>query len=192
MRVVTPPTFEQITLEQARLHCRADDDGGYEDDLLKALIVAAREHAEQYTQRLLATQIVAEVYCNWPRPWIGYELPGGQVDSITSVGYTDTDGAQQTLPAADVALFAKTLPARWGLAYGASWPAFRRGPEAVEVTYVAGYAQGKCPASIVQGMLLAIGYWYENRGDGLLQGAATELPPASLALLRPWRISPGF
>lgn len=191
MRVVVPPTFEQITLEEARLQCRIDDD--FEDRLLGVWITAAREHAEQYTQRALATQTLAIDPGCWPWTY-GFraELPGGVVQSITSITYTDPEGASQTLPADQYVLFAKTLPAHWGLVVGADRPQVRPGPESMEVQYVAGYAAGACPAGIVAAMLLCIAYWYENRGDTLLQGAPADIPASAMALLRPWRISPGF
>lgn len=192
MRVVVSPTFEQITLEQARLQCRIDDD--FEDRLLGVWITAAREHAEQYTQRALATQTLAiEPECwPWPLHRYGAELPGGVVQSIKSVTYVDPEGAIQTLPANQYVLFAKAVPARWGLVAGADRPQVRPGPESMELQYVAGYSAGECPAGIVAAMLLCIAYWYENRGDSLLQGAPTDIPASAMSLLRPWRISPGF
>lgn len=51
IRCVTPPTFEPITLEMARLHTRAE--AAEDDALLTALISAARQQAEAVTQRIL-------------------------------------------------------------------------------------------------------------------------------------------
>lgn len=51
IRCVTPPTFEPITLEMARLHTRAE--AAEDDALLTALISAARQQAEAVTQRII-------------------------------------------------------------------------------------------------------------------------------------------
>nr|MBP6771228.1 head-tail connector protein [Reyranella sp.] len=51
VKVVTAPAIEPITLTEAKLHCKVDL--STDDDLITALIVAAREEIERRTWRAL-------------------------------------------------------------------------------------------------------------------------------------------
>jgi uncharacterized phiE125 gp8 family phage protein len=56
LKLITPPGVEPVTLDQARQHLRIDDDITSDDDLIEALISAAREHAEHITGRSFITR----------------------------------------------------------------------------------------------------------------------------------------
>lgn len=54
LRVITAPTVEPVTLDEAKLHLRVDGDA--EDTLITALIGAARDYCERFTGAALAAQ----------------------------------------------------------------------------------------------------------------------------------------
>ena len=77
-------------------------------------------------------------------------------------------------------------PARIVEAFNQIWPNTRRVPNAVTVTYVAGYgtARTDVPGTIKSAMKLLMGHWFENREEVvLLNTIAQELPRGAKALL---------
>ena len=142
--LVTAPTAQPITLDEAKLHLRVDGDD--EDTLIDALIAAAAGHLDGYTGILGR--------CLMPQTWSQeYEiatgdlvLPLGPVSSVVSVtgGFTEyrllKDGRGFFLRLND----------------GSNWPS-----EAVTVVFVAGAVD--VPAPLNAAMLLHIGTLYENR-----------------------------
>lgn len=157
---ITAPTVEPVTLAEVKLHLRVD--GVDEDALITALITAAREQAESITRRALNTQTWRLTLDRFPAI---IELPRPHLQSVDSVQYVDTDGVLQTLAADAYQVAGTSEPARILPAYGQSWPATRSQPEAVSITYTAGFgaAGADVPASIRQWILLYIGALYENR-----------------------------
>lgn len=158
IKVITPPT-ESVTRAEAKLHLRLDDVGGVhpDDSLIDGLITGAREHAEHISQNSIGSQTLelaldAFPYCE------AIELPQGPVTAITSVSYTDADGAPQTLDPASYSLDDYSMPSRLVLAYGVSWPATRCITNAVKVRYVAGAATP--PKQVKTAMLLHIDLHY--------------------------------
>jgi uncharacterized phiE125 gp8 family phage protein len=181
--VITQPLFEPVTLTEAKEHLRVTQSA--EDDLIAALITAAREAAENYTHRALCEKTL-EYYCDaFPCQIV---LPQPPVQSATSVKYIDRDGVEQTLAASEYQLHAQNEPALIVEAYGKTWPGTRDELNAVRVRYVAGYASADdVPGPIKAALLLMIGHLYENREDSI-GGTLNELPFGSRCLLNPYRI----
>jgi uncharacterized phiE125 gp8 family phage protein len=118
------------------------------------------------------------------------------VNSITSVSYVDTNGTTQTLSSADYSLDTFSKPAQINLAFGKTWPAVRNQPNAVTVTFEAGYTGDTSPVTnvmpkaLTQAMLLTITDLYENRGAiGTKQNY--EIPIMAQYLMIPYRINMG-
>ena len=161
LKLITAPSTYPVTLAEAKLHCRVDiaDD----DTLITALITAATEMAEQKTGRAIMTQTLELTLDAFPE---AFELTRVPVQSITSVKYYDTTGAQQTLSntlyaldAADDFGFAHISPV-----YAGVWPDTRDQINAVAVRYVAGYADAaSVPQSIKNWILLMVSTMYANR-----------------------------
>jgi len=155
MRVITPPTAEPVTLEDAKLHLRVDH--ADEDTLISACIAAGREQAEAFTRRFIMPQTVELSLPAFPER-ISLPLP---FKSVVSVKHIDGDGVEQTLAdvqAVNLGHDAYILPA-----YGSSWPATRNVPEAVKVRVIVGYDE--VPASIRAAILLLVGEMYANREE---------------------------
>lgn len=152
------PAAEPLTLAEAKAHLRVD--GTDEDTLITALIVAAREQAEAFLRRALITQtwrLDADRFAAM------MALAYPPIVSVSSVTYTDIDGNSQTVATSVYELDAAEAIVR--LKYNQTWPSARDHPDAVKITYVAGYgaAGSNVPASIRQGMLMLIGHMFENR-----------------------------
>lgn len=159
IKVITPPTEEPITLEEAKANLRAI--GADEDADIERMIRAARQMAEERLNRALMPQVLAfgaDGFCSAlrvPRP------PMRQLDSIT---YIDTDGTAQVLPGAAYIVDGFADPPLITAAYGAPWPTTRAQTGAVVVQYQAGYDDAaSVPEPIRQWMLLAINAFYEHR-----------------------------
>jgi uncharacterized phiE125 gp8 family phage protein len=120
-RIITPPVFEPVTLDEAVAHTHAIDDTT-ENNKLTALITAAREYCEMYTRRALATQTV-EAYLDY-FSGCSIELPMPPLQSVTSIKYTNSAGAETTMPTADYIVDTDSAPGRIVLPYGRTWPAF--------------------------------------------------------------------
>lgn len=196
----TPPSGEVLQLAEVKLHLRVD--GTADDDLITALIIAARQMIEGPDGVLGGVALMPQTwdwsfddFCahdgrrrhlpagldRFPR----LRMPLAPVRSVTSVKYYDANGTQQTI---DPSLYQTGIDgARTILAPSPDrlWPVpqYRR-LDAVTVRFVAGYDDAdKVPKPIRQAMLLAIGALYENR-----DGAGAGLPAAAQSLLFPLRL----
>ncbi len=177
-RLITPATVFPVTTEQAKQHCRIDDDG--DDDYIDALIAAATAQAETLTGRCIAAQTWELLSDSFPECDI--EIDKGPVQSITSITYYDTAGDIQTLSAASYALDATAEPALVILNDGYDWPEVEVGTNKMIVRFVAGYSS--VPPTIYHACLLLIGQWYDQR-SGTSDKPITETPNAVKSLLFP-------
>jgi hypothetical protein len=207
LEVTSAPATEPVSVAAAKRHCRVDWDD--EDDLFDIWVPAARELAEDYGRRRFVTQTLrltlpgwVDCYENWPTGLAAValngmlpgdysralRLPVEPVQSVSSVQYYATDGTLTTLDAGLYQTWLAHSPPLILPAPGQSWPGLesgRVGP--VRVTFVAGYgAATAVPRKAVNAVLLTVGYWYRNRGDGKDPGAtaALGLPPGAERLLR--------
>jgi len=189
-QLITPPAIEPITLAQAKLQLRVDfaDD----DALITGLITAARQYAEKRTNRAFFNQAWLRTldffplygrvegsrspsqrdtwpYGTWYWDRVTIDLPHAKTVSVTSIQYIDSDGNKQTLPANSYNVDTNSAPGRITPAQGMFWPILNDYiPGSVQITYVAasygdGVTVNTMPMTLVQGMLLLIGHWYEHR-----------------------------
>lgn len=159
LTLVTKPATEPVTLDEAKLHLRLDQDA--EDTLVSGLIVAAREYVEMYTRRQLVTATWALSLDAWPgviRP------PKPPLLGVTAITYLDQAEVEQTLDAGVYRVDTTLEPGRIVRAAGASWPALAPVPGAIRVTYDAGYgAASAVPETFRQAILLTLSDLYERR-----------------------------
>lgn len=142
IKIITPPEFEQITLEEARRQLSLGDDGDCPpshplDPLISEKIAAAREYCEDYLGLALTPRVIEMAIDAFAD---SIELPLPPVTSIVSVIYADTDGASQALDGALYLLDDYQQPAWLLPAYGTSWPATYAVPNAVKVRLNVGYS----------------------------------------------------
>ena len=185
LKSVTPPASEPVTLAEAKLHVRQDLDT--DDTLITGLITAAREEVERISWHALLTQTWELVLDRWPAG-DAIELPRPPLQSVTSVKYTDSSGAETTWSAANYVVDTDSTPGRIVLAYSVTWPTVVLQPTGgIRVRYVAGWTSAaNVPQAIKQALLLLVGHWYETREDTVK--AATDTIARGVAdLLRSFR-----
>jgi uncharacterized phiE125 gp8 family phage protein len=148
---------EPVTLDEAKLWCKIDLDD--DDDLITALITAARQMCEKYTGVSFITRTVTAYLNNGCG---GCYLPYGPVNSITS--YTDIDG--------------ETVDADLIVIVGDKFKQLREPlTDYIKIIYTAGYTT--LPENLKKAILQQIAYMYEHRGDSL----AGEFSPVAKVIL---------
>ncbi len=173
--VTSAPAAEPLSPTEAKAHLRVDTSD--DDTLIGSLITAARVMVENYLDQKLVTQTLTEYFDAFPLNGV-IELGFWPVQSITSIGYTDTDGTAQTWAGAnyqtDIYGDFDKGPARIIPAYSESYPSTRDNLNAVNVVYVAGYgAASAVPDLIKSAMRLLIADMYEGRQSAPAAGLAT-------------------
>lgn len=152
-----------------------------ENDLLNALITAARQDCEKFQNRAYITQTWELWLDAFPaRGCIGLPLP--PLASVTSIKYYDTDDTEATFSSDDYFVDTKSEPGRVCLNYGESWPSTTLRPaNGVCVTFTCGYgdAGSDVPSNVKQAMLLLIAHWYENR-EAVITGTISSVLPVGV------------
>jgi uncharacterized phiE125 gp8 family phage protein len=154
-RIVTEPTVEPLTLAEVKTHLHEDLSDASNDALITTLIAVARQAAEHRTQRALMLQTLEQTLDAFPvatdtNPLAAIELEMPPVVDVTSVTYTDADGATITLSNTLYTLDAAREPAQLVPSYSAGkWPATQGSVAAVRVRYRAGYSTS-ATASVAQ------------------------------------------
>lgn len=185
LTLVSPPAEVPVSLTEIKTHSRIDEDLHEEDPLLEALARAATEWAETFLRRALVTQ-TWELALPWFPSWI--EVPKPPLQSVTSITYTDPDGASQTLATSVYTADTRRDPGRIVLAYGQSWPSTRPVPNAVVVRFVCGYGGVEdVPDLVKRGILMRAADLYEHRESFVTGTIVSPLSVAAERLLWPCR-----
>lgn len=185
---IAGPAADPVTLEEVKQHVNVDFDD--DDALLADLIRAAAQHLDGRDGalgRCLITQAWMLSLDRFFPPEIAIPLPPCQ--SISAITYLDPDGSQQTLDPADYlpsglhsADHALVRPA-----FGKSWPSCRAAPEAIAVTFVAGFGDNPSdvPEPIRAAIRMRVAHLYQNRESVTLAGGSiAEVPDGAADLIR--------
>lgn len=188
------PAVEPVSVAEFETHSRTDS--GEDDSYLSALIAAARDLCERTTGRAFINQTWALKLDYFRDPWTlssaAIHLPRPPLSSVTSITYVDTEGVTQTLDASYYDVDTASDPGRVLLGYNDTWPSTRTIPQAVTITYVAGYgaASASVPDIYRQAIKLLAAHWYENREQVIVGGTPAEMPWAVRELLAVDRVRP--
>ena len=187
LTLVTGPTKEPLTIQQAKDHLRLDHDE--DDGLLQDMIKAARVWVENQTKRAILTQTWDyTIDDNWPWKFGGprITLPLNPVESVTSIKYVDVDGTspQPTLAATQYTVAARTHGSYIVPAYNVDWPTVRGVPDAITVRFVAG--ESSCPKPLERAIALLTTHLYENR-ELVDKGERLDIPYTLEAMISPYR-----
>lgn len=220
-KVTTPPAVEPLLITDPVVKQALRVIDSNEDTYLTMLLTMAREAAELLTWRALITQTITLSLDKFPAPGLetasanwygpawgvspgpltttrqdgttGYEiwLPRAPLQAVTGITYYDDSNTLQTLAPSAYLVDAVSEPGRVVPAIGTAWPSTANRPNAVQVTYTAGYgASGAAvPQSILHWILLMTATMYENRElvAVLNRGRLEELPYVASLLTR-WSV----
>ena len=185
---VTGPAAEPVDFDFLKSWLRID--ANEHNPQLKALLTMARQMCSDYAGRaFINTQyamtldrfplvpnsqyapgnpnILAPVLQNvWPLDpsiW-AIKLPRSPCVSVDSITYYDVNGNIQTFAPASYILDNKSEPARISPATGSYWPSVQWRPNAVSITFTAGYGTtaDKVPAKFRMAIASCVGHWYDN------------------------------
>lgn len=154
--LVTAPTVDAVTIEQAKKQCEIAESDTAHDQHLYELIDIAREEFETDCDMCIAPQ-TWKVYTDHIDDCM--QLQKGTIQSITSIKYYDSSNVQQTL-ATSVYGF-DVANRKIMLKYDQSWPSFTNRWDAWEITYLCGYTTP--PPVAVQAMLILIEKYFLGR-----------------------------
>ena len=182
--VAAAPTYDSGTDKTTIIFSGAVDAGldagsvSYGDVHLAGLLTSARATAEHHQDRMLITQTWDLYFDGFPAG-DSLALHAAPIQSVTSIKYTDSDGAEHTMDAADYAADTVSIRPKVKLAYGASWPtATLRTLHPVVVRVVAGYgaAPADVPYTTRAGMLLLIATMFEHREEVVTGTIISKMP----------------
>lgn len=189
--LITPPAADVVPLAEAKDHMHVD--GSLEDARITGFIKAATaaiDGRDGLLGRALINQVWRLTLDHFPAE---IELPLPPCQAVSAVVYVDPEGVLQTLPTADYAVFGLLTigGARVRPAFGKSWPATRAVPEAVAITFTAGFGPNAAdvPEPIRTAIKMHAAHLFEHReavtiGSGFMK----ETPAGAEELLRPYRV----
>ena len=194
LSLVTGPTQEPVTIEEAKQHMRIEVSA--DDAMVAAFVLAAREWVEGQIKRSLITQTF-DYFIDWDWPTVGYTdrimLPINPVQSVASISYIDDNGATQTLAASQYTVVARESGSYVEPAYNVDWPSVRCVPNAIVVRFTAGYIDtttspqvNKVPFPLRTAVLMMAAHMYENREATTVRNI-NEAPLAVETLISPYR-----
>lgn len=178
-----------VSLQEAKKHLRIDTDNTDHDIDIAFQLTAARQWVEKYTGRKMMTQTVTKYWHDWPSGDY-FVIPYGNLQSVTSVKYKDTDGDQTTWDTDDYIVDTDEEPGRVVLAYGESWPTTTLYPtNAIEIIFSCGYGAyaGHVPEPIKHAIKIYLADLFENR-ESIIVGTSTNKLRNIEALLWPYKL----
>lgn len=184
--LLTPPASEPVPLAQAKLFLRVEHDA--DDELIAALIAAARVQLEAQTRRALITQTWRLVRDVWPAGGVLPILPV-PLREVSAIGVYDAAGMLQMLDVEDFPIDTVSAPATLAFERGAM-PAPGRPNGGIEIDIVAGYGDdaSDVPEPFRQAIRLLVAHWYENRRVIAASGEVASLPASVASLIAPFRV----
>lgn len=194
---ITDIPFEQepVTLAQAAAYCKVAvpvEDGvalTEEGELLKLMLITAREWCENYTQqsfgpKTLQAELTLSQY--------GTGLPYGPNIVVTEV--LNSDGEAQSVDLFGVNSYEYQQGFTVQNSYvdefgqGGGWLSMGgRNEETYTVTYTAGYTPSTLPASCKMAILKTVVEMYNNRENTVIGTIVAELPADAKSFLNPYR-----
>lgn len=188
LRLVTDATAEPVSLEDLKTQIRLASTETDEDALLEGLITVARKAAENKTRRACLPQTWQLKLDDFADEMVLPRAPLSSASTDVVITYLDAaSGNSTTLPSTHYTVDADSEPGRVFLAYDSEWPDVYPVPNAVTITFKAGYpvttsapTTDTCPKAMETWIKMRAAALYEQRESHLLAGfggqAFQELP----------------
>lgn len=174
LTVTTPPTAEPVSLAEAKAHLRVTIEA--EDDLIAALVTAARQRIEaELGLALISTGFRESFDCAPDGP---IRLSRAPLIAVAEVAVAGADGAFTAIPAES--WIAKIGAREAEIApLNLAWPAPVPPVDGLRVTFTAGFGPDAdhVPEPLKQAVLALVAHAFDHRGDA---------EPASLPPAEPW------
>lgn len=170
-----------ISTDAAKTHLNVGHSG--DDAYIEDLVEVAAKKAEAWTRRKLLTTEVTGYLEAWPAG-DAIVLPYGNLQSVTSVKYTDTAGDQSTFSSDNYIVETGSEPGRIVLGYGKNWPGGALYPSnPIEIVFTCGYGDEGTDVDslIIHAIKIMIADLYEHRED-VIVGAVSKNLQAARAL----------
>lgn len=150
IRLKTAATLEPVTVAELKVHCNIASNFTADDTLLTTLIKAVRQQGENLTGAAWVESTWEQIMEGFPvatrtNPRAGIELlkhPISSTSAVSSVTYLDSNGDSQTLTVTTNYKLVLQGGPTMGIiypAYGYTWPDTYDDPEAVTITFKAGW-----------------------------------------------------
>lgn len=169
LKIITPPTTEIVTVDEAVQFMRVDSPSAAEEALIETMITAARKWCEEYLRRAIGVQTLELILDEFPSLGNQAILLRPPVVSVTSVKYIDADGDEQTM-VEDVDYYLAKDSEPGEIRPVAYWPYSLNTADAVRVRYQAGYCADESPIlseilpeTIRTAILMQVADLYNNR-----------------------------
>lgn len=172
-RLITPPTEEPISLEDAKLYLRVES--SEEDGIIEQMVQAAREACEDQQNRCYLKQSW-ELYPGRAETFFSFKDPT-PITAVQAVIYLLADGTEKTLAVSDYRVDTRSLTAPAEL-WITNPPRERLDPyQPMTIRVTAGVDRAEqLPRKTVQAMHLLLGLWYENREAWAVQSTGIKVP----------------
>jgi uncharacterized phiE125 gp8 family phage protein len=175
-----------ILLAEAKEHLRIESAITEDDTLIQSYLDAATAYVEGYTRRAISSQTFKLVLDRFPYEDPRIFLPGGKVQSVTSIVYADSDSTTVTLtgPTSSPAgtdyqesLLSQNAPFLLP-SYNETWPTVAEVIDPVVITYVAGYGDPSAspypdyPPQLLHAIRVMLADFYERRSTADMENSA--------------------
>lgn len=180
------PASEPITRDLAKSHLAVDFDD--DDDLIDTYIAAVIDHLDGHNG-ILGRAMINQT---WEQKYGGFSqcmrLPFPDVSSVT-VSYLDAEGEEQAVSSSLYELLEDETSAYIRFKNSFSAPVLDDDTaQPVTVSMVTGYGASAAavPAGLRAGLLLLVGYMYQNRGDAT-EMMAEDMPYGARIMINKFR-----
>lgn len=181
--LIDGPAGEPVSLSEMKTWLRLDGDD--EDDLVMALVTAARLTIEASTRRFMMAQTWRLTLDGWP-PGGTLRLPLAPVRHLVAARVWTGEGVSVAVPPGSLRLRAGDDPATLRVAGPVPLPGVADGGIEIDLSVGFGATAAQVPAPLRQAVRVLATRWFENRGDGI-DPQAQDLPRDILVLTAPYR-----